>query len=543
MTNYAQRALEAEKKNPLACSTLGAYFYTHQVWNMVERMARKAIELTDTNSIASDAWYLLARKEHYLDAPDWNRTEDFYNRADSARGGGDKGGYLPARFGSIQASILAGKKNDAKFRLEKLVQHHNNMEAKILLGKLYAQEVFANQALGLKEDKSAEQKKAIAYLDTARIAWKDPKRNLEADVNVLVTLARLYEAELPEKALQCLIQAEQMAIDDLDEEDKHLEIEDDKERKQKQAEHLPPQLLNNIGCFQFQLERFEAAAEAFQLALGACVNDPSEESVDSDQLVATISYNLGRSYESSHMLDEAKQVYESLLVRHPDYVDAQSRIAYIELEQDPAEEGPKAVGSLYEADSQDMEIRSLYGWYLNKAKRRTHNIAEDQEQRHYKHTLQQFDKHDQYALTAMGNLHLTVAREMRRDTDQEREKRRKTYERAVEFFHKALQLDPRNAYAAQGIAIALAEDKKDFASAINIFSKIKDTIKESSVLINLGHAFGELKQWPKAIESVSVVFQFTSLADLAQVRSRYQKGPRPRSSDPSLFRPCLVSQG
>ncbi|KAG9593181.1 TPR-like protein, partial [Aureobasidium melanogenum] len=101
----------------------------------------------------------------------------------------------------------------------------------------------------------------------------------------------------------------------------------------------------------------------------------------------------------------------------------------------------------------------------------------------------------------MGNLFLQVAREMRRDTDQDKEKRTKTYIRAIEFFDKALQLDPRNAYAAQGIAIALIEDKKDYGTAIQIFTKVRETLKDASVFINMGHAFVEVKQFARAIES------------------------------------------
>lgn len=466
-------------------------------------MCRKAIELTDTNTVASDAWYLLAKKEHFLDAPNWSKVEEYYNRADSARGGGDKG-YLPARVGSVQAMVMEGKINEAKHRLEKIVQYHNSVEARVILGNLYAQDVFANQASGLKEDKSQEAKKALGHLEQARLSWKDPTRALEPDINVLLTLSRLYETESPEKSLACLMQVRQVAIENLGELAVIPDAEDENDRKQQQTAMLPPQLLNNIGCFQFQLERFGESAESFQLALGSCTPDnDAGDNVEIDQLVTTISYNLGRSYEASHLLDEARAIYEQILARHSDYIDAQTRLAYIELRQNPSTEGPKAISTLYEADNQDMDIRSMYGWYLNKAKRRGQHIAEDQEQRFYKQTLQQFDKHDQYSLTAMGNMYLVVAREMRRDTEQEREKRRKTYERGIEFFSKALQLDPKNAYAAQGVAIAMAEDKKDFTGAIQIFNKIKETVREPCVLINLGHAYGEMKQFQRAIEHVS----------------------------------------
>jgi RNA polymerase-associated protein CTR9 len=61
-------------------------------------------------------------------------------------------------------------------------------------------------------------------------------------------------------------------------------------------------------------------------------------------------------------------------------------------------------------------------------------------------------------------------------------------------------LDPKNAYAAQGIAIALIDDKKDHSAAVQILSKIRDTIKDPSVYLNLGHVFAELRQFSRSIE-------------------------------------------
>ena len=227
-----------------------------------------------------------------------------------------------------------------------------------------------------------------------------------------------------------------------------------------------------------------------------------DDTIDTDALVTTISYNLARTYEAGSLLDEARQVYEGLLERHDDYTDARTRLAYIELRQNPTEDGPQAIANLNETDGNNLEVRALLGWYLSRSKKRVNNIAEDQEQKHNKKTLLYYDKHDRYSLTGMGNLYSTYAREMRRATDKEREKRSSEYLKAVGYYDKVLQLDPRNAYAAQGIGICLLEDKKDFAGAVQIFTKIRDTVRDSSVSINLGHAFCELKQYTRSIENV-----------------------------------------
>ena len=505
MTVYTQKAFKIDKEYPLTCATFGGYFLPRHAWTTVDSLARKAIELTDVNAIASDGWYLLARKEHSLHPPNLSKALDYYNRADNARGGGDRG-FLPARFGAAQIHVLNGDTDGAKFRLEKIVQHTKSLEAMVLLGALYAAEVFANHVSTTKEDKSTEQKKAIAMFEAVRLTWKDPKKPIKQDTSIPITLSRLYEADQPEKALSCLQQVYQMSVDKLAKHQKYEDIEDRELRNAKQREHLPPQLLNNIGCFQYQLEKYEDARETLQAALNACVKmGEKEDPVDMDGTITTTSFNLARTYEALGSLDDAKQVYEGLLERHDDYADARTRLAFIELRQNPTVDGPKAMADLYEAEGSSLEVRSLYAWYLSKSKKRATNIADDQEQRVYKHTLLNHDKHDQYALTGLGNLWLTTAREMRRETDQDREKRRNTYQKTMEFYQKALQLDPRNAYAAQGVGIILADDKKDFTAAVQIFSKVKDTIRDASVSINLGHVYGELKQYTRAIESVSFI--------------------------------------
>ncbi|KAI9689545.1 MAG: hypothetical protein M1822_010196 [Bathelium mastoideum] len=548
MTKYTQKAFKLDERLPLACATFGGYFLMRKAWAQVERLARRAIELTDVNAIASDGWYLLARKEHY--EGDATKAHEYYSRADLARGGDNKG-YLPAKFGMAQIQALQGNTADAKYRLEGLVQL-KNIEAMTLLGTLFAEEVFTAQASGMREDKTAESKKAISYLETVRISWKDPKKKTTPDSAVLLNLARLYEQDQPDKSLQCLQQVEQMELAEISQEDKTFvdesidetlplgdydvaELDDEekqdstkvqarkelveakqKEKREREAEreaerlsrlreYLPPQLLNNIACFHYAAERVTLARQLFETALNACVKiSQGDSGEDVNNLITSISYNLGRAYEAEGKPTEAKAVYEGLKSRQgsEDYTDAKVRLAYIALITSPHDEGPKAVQELYQAEPNNLEVRALYGWYLKGAKKRTHNVAEDAEQRHFKHTLQNHDKHDRYSLTGMGNIYLASARDMRRDTDSEKERRSKQYAKAVEFFDKALQLDPKNAYAAQGIGIAVAEDKKDFATALATFSKVRETIRgEANVYTNLGHVYGEMRQYAKAIEN------------------------------------------
>ena len=504
LTEYVERAYRLDPDAPLACAALGAYFLPRQDWAAVERLGRRAVRNTDVNALASDAWYLLARAAHYAPRPDWARVQECYGKADAARGGGETG-FAPAKLGIAQAQARAGDRAGARFRLEGFVRKTNSFEARVLLGVLCAQEAFEPLTQGgTKDEKKELMRKAAAHLDNARLAWKDVRKNLKPDVNVLLALARLYETDHPDKALSCLLEVQDLSLNDLQSDLQYADVEDEALRKQKKRAHLPPQLLNNIACFQFQLERFGESTETFQLALNSCMNlkeDEGPTAEEADRLVSSISYNLARSYEGAGELDEAMKVYETLLARHADYTDAKTRLVLIALRQHPTDQGPAAMSKLYNADNQQLEVRALYAWYLSRqAKRQPLNLAEDHEQRVHKHTLQYHEKHDAYALTGLGNLHLLVAREMRRATPQELEKRRRTYDKALEFFAKALALDPRNAYAAQGVAIAQAEDQRNFAAAVHTLTKVKDAVRDSATLVNLGHAYGELRQYGRAME-------------------------------------------
>ena len=527
MTEYTQKAYKIDKDFPLSCATFANYFLLTQRYATVEPLARKAIEQTDVNAVASDGWYLLARKEHNMG--EIQKASDYYNRADQARGGADKG-YLPAKFGGIQIMVQTKNFDDAKFRLEKLLQSSKSLEAMTLLGCLYAEEVFAAQAAGGKEDKEVQAKKAIHFLEVVRKSWKDEKRKAKPDESVLLYLARLYEANQSTDSMKCLREVEIMQLEKIPDEDRPEAGDDDAVYLSQLREYLPPQLLNNMACFLYFSESYDLARETFQIALNACVKltekqeaereDPDAEETDNsdtDALVTTISYNLARTYEALALLPEAQKVYEGLLTRHSDYTDASARLAYISLRESPTDQGPRKIAALYQSDYGNVEVRALMGWYLNRSKRRTTNIAEDQEQRHYKHTLQGYDKHDKYSLTGMGNIYLLNARDMPRSTEAEKEKRRRMYEKAVEFFEKALQLDERNAYAAQGIAIALVDDKRDFTAAVQIFTKVRDAIRDSSVFINLGHVYAELRQYQRSVENYEAALKKDSRGENAQI--------------------------
>lgn len=514
ITDHLKVSYGLDKMQPLNNAVFANYFLNARQYNQSEALARRAIERTDVNTIASDAWFTRAQKE--AECRNFIQANDAYTRADAARGG-QNAGYFPAKFGMIQLLVQTNDVQNAKFQLEKLLERNKSVEVMSLLGCICAEEIFTAWATNSKEDKTADIKKAVRFLEAVRRSWSDEKTKvkMDPDSTVLLYLARLYEHENPFESEKCLQEVENIQRREVANENHFDATSEDFE--QLLQEQMPPQLHNNIGCFCYNEEAYEQALQRFQIALNATLKlhqkqeedkqqaeeggETSQDAIDTDALVMTISYNLARTYEALDQLENATKAYEGVLSRHPDYTDASARLAYIALRTSPQDQGPKQMKAMYNNDHGHAEVRSLMGWYYHSSKARTTNIGEDQEYRHYKHTLLNFDKHDVYSLIGMGNIHLYIARDMPRNNDAEKDKRSKQYQKAYEFFDKALQLDPQNAYAAQGVAIALCDDRKAYSEALQILVKIKDTIRDVSVFQNLGHIYCELKQYQRSIDN------------------------------------------
>lgn len=179
-----------------------------------------------------------------------------------------------------------------------------------------------------------------------------------------------------------------------------------------------------------------------------------------------------------------------------------ARLCYIEALETSFDPSSKLLANLLLIDRSNLDSCALVSWHLSHQRRS--RPVEDQEQKHLVATLRGLDKHDTYSLISLANSQLRRAREMRPATEADREKRKELYARAAEMFQKALELEPRNAYAAQGVGIAFAEERQ-YVQANMIFNKVRETVKDVSVFINMGHCYADQRDWIRAIQNVSPV--------------------------------------
>jgi len=165
-------------------------------------------------------------------------------------------------------------------------------------------------------------------------------------------------------------------------------------------------------------------------------------------------------------------------------------------------------------------------------------------------TLKDHDKHDVYSLCAAGWIMYHQSRESRDMTTKGLEERRRGFQRSAEFYEKALHLDSLCAVAAQGLAIVTAEDAlgslcggtpvsgaaeatkrlRNAREALDVFVKVRESINDGSVYLNMGHCYYACDEFDRAIESVGFTWPIPShsLRLISMLRNFHDSMRQPR---------------
>lgn len=162
-------------------------------------------------------------------------------------------------------------------------------------------------------------------------------------------------------------------------------------------------------------------------------------------------------------------------------------------------------------------------------------------------TLKDFNKTDVYAMSAMAHLLYQQARENKDNRPEAVKDRTSRYFRACEAFDRVLQLDPNCLFAAQGVAIALAENNlgakpiissasnpalqatneaaqraRNLRDALTILAKARESANNGDVYVNIGLCHFMREEFDKAIESVCALSLPMILHHLIDPSALYQ---------------------
>lgn len=395
---------------------------------------------------------------------------------------------LVAKVGLGQSQYNRGSIEEAIMSYESILRTNvKSLEVNYSLGLLYSQ-----------QKSKRKQEQAINILERYLKLSNNPSSSKNDDgflnkepiaLNAYLVLSKLYETRDIHQSLSYLTKA----IDS---------------RKQINKD-VPLEVYNNIGVFQFLKQNYDEAAMSFQSALDKVDSLVSTDTAQPGDLKISLTYNLARSKEISNE-SESIDIYKSLLNDAPHYFSAKLRILFLDsisTNKLAKSEIKLEIDELLKLNALDLEIRSFYGWFVKNFGKKL-GLKPDADTDHQKETLVKYDSHDCYALISLANIYCILARDSKTD-----EKKKKYYVRAIELFAKVLSVDPKNVYAAQGLAISYIENK-DLMKGLDILRKIRDSLNDISVYLNLGHVSLELKEFGKAIENYEIALgRFTDGRD------------------------------
>ncbi|KAK8870014.1 hypothetical protein IAR55_000584 [Kwoniella newhampshirensis] len=325
-------------------------------------------------------------------------------------------------------------------------------------------------------------------------------RGVGTDADIFVELAKLWQGESLEKAIAAYQTALSIKSDE--------ELAGDEPSQELQPPDLAAiRLSDNLGAL-FQLQgNVETAERMYQEALQKLA---SETGKDAEVLKTVLAYNLGRAYEEGGDNVKAAQWYRDVLRQHPEHMESKVRLALIAVSAGRHYDAHTLLKECLKSDETNITLRSVYTNFLI-------TIGSYKEALAFTTQTLKFDRADAYTFCALGWLHFTLGREAK--SGQELTDRPKQYLRSAEAYERALHLDPASAQAAQGLAIALVEDTlapkgaalsgpdegklraRLAGQALSIFSRIKDSLSEGPVNVNMGHCFFIRGEEEKAIES------------------------------------------
>ena len=283
----------------------------------------------------------------------------------------------------------------------------------------------------------------------------------------------------------------------------------------------------------------------------------AQKTVDAVKLIA--SYNLGRANEAADNIDVARQAYQSLLGAHPEYTDAKVRLAILNVANAPAvSAGPDAIAKTkalrdatnvllkeaLDSDPGNLDTRATYVCFLagefpgsptpswGAIKEFTAQLFASATETGLQAAFGgaaaakaavEAGRRDAHTLASLGWAYYQLA--VHAAGPNAKADRSKNMMRATDLMDKALQADARCAFAAQGMAILLAEDafaetaggtsltlptiggapderrKKNADEALAILSKLRETKDEGSVHVCVGHVLMQKDEFERAHKS------------------------------------------
>jgi RNA polymerase-associated protein CTR9 len=161
-------------------------------------------------------------------------------------------------------------------------------------------------------DASADRKRARELFDkitrTISLSKSQASKALGEDWQMYADIARLWQTDNLERAGKAYLEA--------------ARIEVKPSPTDPAVGVVDPRLSNNLGVIRHLEGDVYAAQTCYQDAITVAAVSPTEN----DAIITTVMYNLARVYEEQGEVAKAREAYDKLLGKHPEYVDGASSL-------------------------------------------------------------------------------------------------------------------------------------------------------------------------------------------------------------------------
>eukprot|EP00492_Amphilonche_elongata_P005194 TRINITY_DN660_c0_g1_i1.p1 TRINITY_DN660_c0_g1~~TRINITY_DN660_c0_g1_i1.p1 ORF type:complete len:560 (-),score=172.71 TRINITY_DN660_c0_g1_i1:2-1681(-) len=246
---------------------------------------------------------------------------------------------------------------------------------------------------------------------------------------------------------------------------------------------IPFEIFNNIAALHFELGDNKNALKWCEELIQSFVEEEyridltrrTQRQKPLKSSAVTVYYNYGIYLQQEGRLSDAIYVYSEIIDDNRDDIDCYLRIGMIHSamgdDQAAVKVFDQAINRCLDKKVSACNARSMKASCCLRMGELT--TAKKELASNYKQ-----DRNDVYNIVALGNFNLQTR--SRDDSDKLNE--------AAKWYYQALQMDPNNVYAANGIAVCLAELHL-LTEAKLILEQLREVSNLADVWVNLGHIF------------------------------------------------------
>ncbi|KAF8637305.1 hypothetical protein AX16_010835 [Volvariella volvacea WC 439] len=494
-TKLVEKAFKTNHKSAAAANALCELFLRKGKYEQALKLAERTVQFADTLTILTEGYIRAGRVLHAEGST--LQASKFFTAALE----GQPKNTLAA-IGLSQIHLRNEEMAAAIHTLDSLLQAPNpvkSLDATVMLASLRAYPRPGVSSSDIAQDKTRARELYDRALKMMEIDELRPQnqghsrisRNILDDLEMHAEISKLWHGESLDRVAKALREALRIS---------------------QASGNADPRLLNNLGALQQLDGHFKEAQALYEDALTTA---SAQGAQIGEGMSTSILYNLSRVYEEQGQEALAKDAYEKLVSKHPEYVDAKIRQAHMLSSAGKHNEAHDLLKQCLSSQPSNLNLRAYYIYFLIQ-----NNLSKPAKDFVFA-TLKEYEKYDVYSLCAAGWIMYYQSRESRDSSPKAIEERKRGFQRAAEFYERALQFDPQCAFAAQGLAIVTAEDAlgtlggalgppapdemlkrlKGAREALDVFSKVRESLNDGSVYVNMGHCYYFCDEYDRAIES------------------------------------------